>query len=170
MPYRPSTSTLPTKLIDALYRKAYRLAYPIWRFYLHRFKVNTQGAQVAVWNDEQVLLIRNSYRETYTFPGGYSRRGEDIARAASRELYEETGILAPVDELKFSFQCLYSSRRHEVRDAIYELHTADRPNLCIDNREVIEARFVNPEAALSLPLENHVRHHLQHRRKQTFED
>ena len=58
-------------IINAMHRAAYRMAYPVWRFCLRQFSIRTQGAQVAVWNNEQILLVRNSYRDTYVFPGGF---------------------------------------------------------------------------------------------------
>jgi 8-oxo-dGTP diphosphatase len=147
--------------IDAFYRVAYRIAYPAWQFYLQRFrKTCTQGAQVAVWNRDRVLLVRNSYRETYTFPGGYARSGENTAAAASRELYEETGISIPTELLGFSFAWTYSKGKHEGHDDIYECLLENKPVICIDNREVVDGRFVTPARARALPLEKHVRHYL----------
>jgi 8-oxo-dGTP diphosphatase len=146
--------------IDALYRLAYRIAYPAWRLYLRCFRTFTQGAQVAVWNRDELLLIRNSYRNTYAFPGGYIRSGEDTATAASRELREETGIAVPTKHLGFAFAWTYTRGRFQGHDDIYECKLVNRPRICIDNREVVEARFVTPENALALPLERHVRHYL----------
>ena len=148
------------EIINALYRLAYRMASPAWRLYLRHFGTRTQGAQVAVWNHGRVLLIRNSYRKRYVFPGGYIRNGESTAVAASRELREETGIAVPTGQLRFSFAWSYTSGRHEAHDDIYECRLDNSPALCIDNREVTEAHFVAPETALALPLERHVRHYL----------
>ena len=156
---------IPNDTVDALYRAAYRMAYPAWRFYLRQFQTRTQGAQVAVWNNDQVLLVRNSYRETYTFPGGFIRKDENTAAAASRELCEETGIPVPTGQLRFSFACSYTCGKLEGHDDIYECQLESKPDICIDNREVIEARFITPDTALSLPLESHVRHYLEPRVK-----
>jgi 8-oxo-dGTP diphosphatase len=155
------TKTLLPHFSDALYRASYRMAYPLWRLYLRLFRVRTQGAQVVVWNYGRVLLIRNSYRKQYTFPGGYIRRGEDTANAASRELYEETKIAVPADKLRLAFNCSYNHHKQEGHDDIYEIQLASEPRVCIDNREVIEARFVTPDNALLLPLEGHVRQYLK---------
>jgi len=154
-------ATLLPGIIDALYRTAYRIAYPVWRFYLQQFQTRTQGAQVAVWNNDQVLLIRNSYRETYAFPGGFIRKDENTAAAASRELREETGISVSTGQLRFSFAWSYTCGKLEGHDDIYECQLENEPGICIDNREVIEARFVTPNTALALPLERHVRHYLE---------
>jgi 8-oxo-dGTP diphosphatase len=147
--------------IDSLHRVAYRMAYPVWQFYLRQFQTRTQGAQVALWNNDRLLLIRNSYRQTYTFPGGYIQNDEETAAAASRELREETGISIAADQLRFSFACSYSNGKHEGHDDIYECQLANKPTVRIDNREVIDARFVTTDIALALTLESHVRHYLE---------
>ena len=153
--------------IDSLHRMAYRMAFPVWQFYLRQFQARTQGAQVALWNDDRLLLVRNSYRHTYTFPGGYIRNDENTATAASRELYEETGISVTTGQLRFSFACSYRNGKHEGHDDIYECHLADRPAVHIDNREVVEALFVTTAVAMTLPLERHVRHYLEPAGKRT---
>jgi len=149
-----------SSILDALHRVAYRMAYPVWQFYLRQFQTRTQGAQVALWNNDQLLLIRNSYRQTYDFPGGYIHNGENSATAASRELCEETGISVAADKLRFSFAVSYSKGKLEGHNDFYECQLENEPDICIDNREVIEARFVTPDAALALPLERHVRYYL----------
>ena len=49
-----------SRSIDSLHRLAYRTAYPVWQFYLRQLRVRTQGVQVALWNNDRLLLIRNS--------------------------------------------------------------------------------------------------------------
>jgi len=147
--------------IDSLHRVAYRMAYPVWQFYLRQFQTHTQSAEVALWSHDRLLLIRNSYRQTYTFPGGYIHNDENTATAACRELYEETGISVTAGQLRFSFACSYNNGKHEAHDDIYECQLANKPTMRIDNREVIDARFVTADIALALPLESHVRHYLE---------
>ena len=153
--------------IDSLHRVAYRMAFPVWQFYLRQFQIRTQSAEVALWNNDRLLLIRNSYRQTYTFPGGFIRNDENTATAACRELYEETGISVATGQLRFSFACSHRIGKHEGHDDIYECHLADRPAVNLDNREVVEALFVTIAVAMTLPLERHVRHYLEHGGKGT---
>jgi ADP-ribose pyrophosphatase YjhB (NUDIX family) len=42
--------------------------------------------------DGKVLLVRQVYRNAWGVPGGLSKRGEDIAECARREVLEEVGI------------------------------------------------------------------------------
>lgn len=148
-------------LTDKLFRLAYRTVYPVWRLYLRVAGRRTQGAQVALWHDGKILLVRNSYRDTYTFPGGYQRHGEPTAVTAGRELREETGIRVTASELGFSFASTYTCGRLEGHDDIYEHHAERLPQLAIDHREVVEARFFAPASALQLALEVHVRDYLE---------
>jgi 8-oxo-dGTP pyrophosphatase MutT (NUDIX family) len=148
-------------ITDALFRVTYRIVYPIWRLYLRVIGSRTQGAQVAVWYDSEVLVVRNSYRDTYTFPGGYRRSGESTAITAARELCEETGIRLPAADLDFSFAWTYTCGRLECHDDIYKCCLENPPRLAIDNREVVEARFLAASTALQLPLEDHVRDYLE---------
>jgi 8-oxo-dGTP pyrophosphatase MutT (NUDIX family) len=156
-------SVMPARAIDALYRGLYRLAHPPWQLYLRLLGSRTRGAQVAVWHGGRVLLIRNSYRRRYVFPGGYLRSGEDTATAACRELREETGISVTDGQLDFAFAWTCTRGKHEAHDDIYECHLHDIPEPSIDNREVVEANFLTPGRALALPLEKHIRHYLSAR-------
>jgi 8-oxo-dGTP pyrophosphatase MutT (NUDIX family) len=43
-------------------------------------------------NDGQVLLVRQVYRSAWGVPGGLTKRGENIADCARREVFEEVGL------------------------------------------------------------------------------
>ena len=67
----------------------------------------------------------------------------------------------PNEQLRFSFALTYTSGKLTGHDDIYECQLENRPIVRIDNREVVEARFVSPDTALALPLERHIRQYLQ---------
>lgn len=44
--------------------------------------------------DGRMLLVRQAYRRGWGLPGGLTKRGEDIAECARREVLEEVGLTA----------------------------------------------------------------------------
>lgn len=114
------------------------------------------GALVAIWVQGEVLVIRQSYRPTLTFPGGGLRRGEAPLEAARRELREEIGFEADASALTLAYEtiCRVDFRRDHV--CIFELRLPAAPALRLDRREVVAARFMQPaelrRARLSPPV------------------
>lgn len=53
------------------------------------------AASIAVWNEDQVLLVKRKrapFHGCWTLPGGRVDFGETTAQCAVRELHEETGL------------------------------------------------------------------------------
>ena len=71
-------------------------------------------ATVICEQDRHILLVRKP-RGRWTLPGGKIERGETIAGAAIRELYEETGL--GVDGLLYLMELETISTRHHVYEA-----------------------------------------------------
>lgn len=89
--YRPARSFKP---VDAAYRLAYRIGFPLAVAWWHLRRPRHEGAIVAVYVGAALLLVRSSYRTAWNFPGGGIRRGETPDVAARRELAEEIGVVA----------------------------------------------------------------------------
>ncbi|GAB3271109.1 NUDIX hydrolase [Microbacterium lacusdiani] len=94
--------------------------------------------------DGRVLLTRRAASKaehplTWEFPGGSALAGESSAQAASRELHEETGILAPPSQLTFI-------GRHREISAFVDLYAVslgvDVP-VVLDPAEVAAAEWVS---------------------------
>ncbi len=139
-------------MIDLLFRTLYRFAYRVMRLYWAAFHPRTHGALVALWHAGEVLLVRNSYVRYYSLPGGYVRRRETGREAALRELAEEVGIRVDPSQLEpvLDEERPWEGKRDRVE--IFRLGVPRRPQVEVDNREVIEARFFTPARALELPL------------------
>jgi 8-oxo-dGTP pyrophosphatase MutT (NUDIX family) len=139
-------------MIDRLYRVAYRGAYRMMRVYWAVMRPQVHGALVAIWNNGEVLLVKNSYVRYWSLPGGYVHRGETGRAAAIRELIEETGIRAGASELRLALdqQHLWEGKREHIE--IFELDVTTRPTIKVDNREVVQATFFAPKKALELQL------------------
>lgn len=53
----------------------------------------TVGALCVIEDDDgRILLVRQIHRDDWGIPGGLAKRGEDLADAARREVFEEIGV------------------------------------------------------------------------------
>jgi 8-oxo-dGTP pyrophosphatase MutT (NUDIX family) len=66
-----------------------RLAWEGEKLRWRLFHPLTLGVRVALLRDDEVLLIRHTYRAGWFFPGGGVDKGETLAEAARREAEEE---------------------------------------------------------------------------------
>jgi 8-oxo-dGTP diphosphatase len=136
--------------MDALFRLAYRGAYRMMRMYWRLANPRTHGALVLIWNDGKVLLVKNSYVDYHSAPGGYVHDGENSRDAAARELREETGIKITPADLKPALDRWHDWEGKREHIEIFELETDQLPDIHVDNREVVSATFYPPEEALAL--------------------
>lgn len=148
-------------LIDRGYQVAYACAYRMMRTYWRLRHPTTHGALVALWNDGELLLIRNSYVRYYCVPGGYVHRGEEARMAARRELAEEVGVDAKPEDLELVLEETHEWEGKHDHVVIFALTVPTRPRVDVDHREVIEASWFSPERALSLDLFPPIRHVLE---------
>ncbi len=99
-----------------------------------------QGVAVAIWHAGELLVVQHSYRPGYSLPGGLIKKREDPNEAACRELREEVGIVIRPDELIL----ISDERIGRFDDYIFEYRPVERPQIEIDNWEIVEAQFVDP--------------------------
>ena len=136
-------------IMDAFWRLAYRVGFRAARLWWRLRRPDHDGAMVAVWWGGRVLAVQQSYRTHPFWPGGGLRRGEEPREAARRELREELGLGIRPDDLSLARETVaeWDFRRDRVR--VFELRLRAEPVLRIDNREVVEARFVEPQTLLA---------------------
>jgi 8-oxo-dGTP diphosphatase len=139
------------------------VAYQLMRVYWGFRRPHKHGALVAMFHDQDILLIRNSYVSYYSLPGGYVRSRETSREAAVRELAEEVGVYAGAERLELALdeQNDWQGKRDHVE--IFVLELAERPHVRIDQREVIRAEWFSPERALRLALFPPIRRLLERR-------
>ena len=136
-------------MIDRLWRLAYRLGFRAARLWRRLRRPAHARAVVAGWLDGSGRLGPQSNRTHPFWPGGGIRRGEEPREAARRELREELGLDVRPDDLVPARDMVvdWDFRRDRVR--VFELRLRAEPMLRIDNREVVAARFVDPQALLA---------------------
>jgi 8-oxo-dGTP diphosphatase len=138
-------------MADAFWRAVYRLGYFCLRFWWLLRRPSHQGAVVAVWCQGRLLVVRQSYRPGFNLPGGSVSKGEPAIVAACRELKEELGLSTEPPALVHVRDVVmwWEHRRDHV--SFFDLRLNDMPTPLPDNREIIEARFLSPEAVRALP-------------------
>jgi 8-oxo-dGTP diphosphatase len=163
MSTRDGDKSLSGEVVDLGFRMAYRVAHRMLRAYWKVRRPHTQGALVAVWSADRILLVKNSYRRQFTLPGGYVRRGESALQAGTRELNEEVGLVVSADDVTavYNETKLFEDRDDEV--TIVELEIEERPEFQVDNREIVWAGWKTLSEALALPLVPHLRDYLERR-------
>jgi 8-oxo-dGTP diphosphatase len=148
---------------DALWRIALRCAYRLLRVWWWLFRPEVHGAYVAVWRDDQLLLIRNSYRRGETVPCGAIGRRESVRAAAASELAEEVGIVVGEDELSFACEVTVAFESKTDHAHFFELRVGGEVPVRIDRREVSWAEFVPAAELADRPLVPHLRAYLDQR-------
>lgn len=129
-------------LVDPVYRFSYIAGFRSARLLWGLTRPAHAGALVAITVGDRLMLVRQSYRRQLSLPGGGISPGEEASVAASRELREELALDVPVAALRLAHveTGLWDGRRDTV--SFFELALDAPPPVRIDNREIVEARFV----------------------------
>ena len=91
-----------------------RLAYRGLTAWWWAIRPITVGVRVVLVRDEQVMLVRHTYRPGWFLPGGGLKRGETLEAAARREAREEVGATLAAT----TFVGLYSSFSEHKSDHV----------------------------------------------------
>ncbi|HLI10542.1 MAG TPA: NUDIX hydrolase [Alphaproteobacteria bacterium] len=152
---------VPPAWLRAILRRGCWLAYRVLRLWWRLRRPEHHGAVVAAWHEGRILLVADSYRGRWGWPGGGIRKGELPIEAARRELAEELGLVVAYEALRFVGEVLerWERRRDYVR--IFELILREPQALAPDGVEIVAAAFLSPAAALELPLVPFVRAYLE---------
>ncbi len=89
-----------SRLKRAAYRTWGRLPQAVREFVIRRGTPSFHVGAICVIerSDGALLLVRNTYRKAWGFPGGFLKRGEVPADAVRRETCEEVGVDVVVDD------------------------------------------------------------------------
>lgn len=128
--------------MNALFRGVFYWGYKCARVYWFLVRPKALGTKCIVVCEDEVLLIRNSYGPLgWTFPGGGVHAGESFVLAAARELGEEVGIEVRPEDLEFIGTFLLTKEYKKDTVHVFSLLVVDKPEVVVDNREVVEARW-----------------------------
>ncbi|CAG4889521.1 NUDIX domain-containing protein [Paraburkholderia saeva] len=140
----------PPTLVDFVWRMVLRLGFPLARAWWHLRRPHHEGALVAIYVGQALLLVKSSYRAEWNFPGGSVRPGETPDAAAQREMDEEIGLSSHALRPAGSVCGNWDGRRDRVH--FFELHLDCVPELRLDNREIVAAHLATPEELRGIAL------------------
>jgi len=149
------------RLPDRAFQLAYLWAHRARRIWWGVTGRSADGALVALWCKDELLIIQESYREQWSLPGGGIRADETPQAAAIREVKEEVGITLAREELHYLSELELAATNVLHRIHLFETRFAQRPNVHIDNREIIRAEWRTREAALKMDLVRQLRIYLK---------
>ena len=139
------------------YRYGFRAARVVWRF----TEPHHAGALVMLWHGHDVLLVRTSYQDVWTAPGGGIAASETPVEAAVRETAEEIGLRLEPQDLRLALVAEHLWYNRHDRVHLFEVQLTERPALTLDNRELVEARFVTLAQAQTLDLAPHLQEYFR---------
>lgn len=133
-------------MIKVVKRFVLKLAFIILNIKNKIFRPKSLGVRLMLFNKKgEVLLIKHSYRPGYYFPGGGVNKGELLYEAATRELWEETGLQVKNWELFGVYRYFEESKDDTI--IVLASHTiVDERDLKIDELEIIEAGWYHIDA------------------------
>ena len=107
------------------------------------------SVSAVVWREasagRELLLMRRSDNGHWGLPGGYVEKGESVAEAVAREVFEETGVMITVGRLIG----IYSDPKRQVIE--YSPHQrVHAVNLCFEASGVGQGEATTPDETLEL--------------------
>jgi 8-oxo-dGTP pyrophosphatase MutT (NUDIX family) len=124
-------------LMKLIGRLLFWIAWPVLRLYLF---FRPERSKVLVVNGDEILLVWGMLNSgEWSLPGGGINKGETPEAAASRELKEETGLVASPDNLKKIGSKKYKVAGIPVYYQVYVLEFGNREDIAPHRPEILEA-------------------------------
>ena len=132
-----------SKLQKLGYKILYTCLYRAHRVYCKIRHPEVFGSYILCIHNEQVLLIKNSYKRYWTFPCGGIAADETPIQAAQREAKEEVGIVLKEENLLLRAKFVYEGEDQKDHIHLFEYRFETKPTVVIDQREVEDFRWVS---------------------------
>lgn len=130
------------KLSDKILQILYFIIFRMMMCYWFVARPQYYSVYIGVWFENEILIIKNSYKSPHTVPCGGIKRKENAAAAAARELSEEVGIHINPGQLTQAAQFTIYHEFMYDNVTFFEIRFEHKPAYRIDNREVTWARFL----------------------------
>ena len=109
------------------------------------------GFLLPVNSDGKILLVQSLSRKEYlgmwSLPGGAADSDESQVDCAVRETLEETGVVCEITNLNMA----YDDEKHQISIKIFNAKQVSG-HLKLQNNEIMNAKWLSIEEALSLSL------------------
>ncbi|MDB5185226.1 MAG: ADP-ribose pyrophosphatase [Candidatus Saccharibacteria bacterium] len=130
-------------------RGLYYLGYPALYIYLR----GSRRTRLMVLHDRKLLVTKTWLGNgQWSLPGGGLHRGEDPALGASRELYEETGIRASPERLRFIGHYKYAGQGFRFEYDLYAVAIKQAPDLRAQPIEIADLAWLSRRELAAEPL------------------
>lgn len=88
------------------------------RAWYNQLPTKRVSAAMIVRDGDKILMVKANYKDRWTFPGGVVDADESPLAAAIRETYEEVGLQANSDSVRFVTVC-YIPEIHGFKDRLH---------------------------------------------------
>jgi len=126
---------------------------------VQKYPEATVGALIVNDGDEILLVKSHKWGNKYTVPGGHIELGERSETAVKREVREEVGLEVEPVRVLLVQEAIYPADyiKHEHYIFLDYLCRTESSAVKLDEKEIQEHLWVNPERALQLDLESFTR-------------
>ena len=144
------------RILNAIVRTGLKWGYPLARTGWQLTHPSVHGAHVVLriradssQEEDEILVVRHSYKSGLSVPCGGIHRRESALDGALRELFEEVGIRLHPEQLRAKGEIFLIQDGRKDHGHFFEcvLPQEARPQVQIDEREIIWADFL-PESEL----------------------
>lgn len=136
--------------------------------------IEVVGSAIIEDNNGKILLVKSpKWSNKWLMPGGHIDQGESIKQGILREIEEETGLSLKSDGIIAHGELIDSKDFHRPAHFIYFdiVCKSESNEVKLDNQELIEYAWVNPEQALEMDLaesyEKTVRDYIEYKNQES---